>query len=55
MKIYSLNIKQKMKNEWFGQAPYGYTIVSDMINGRKKNTRLIINRKEQDIINMMKK
>ncbi len=48
-------VKQKMKNEWFGQAPYGYTIVSDVIGNRKKNTRLIENPEEQIIITKMKK
>ena len=47
-------IKKKMKNEWFGQAPYGYIIMSDMIDGRKKNTRLIENKKEQDVLIKMK-
>jgi len=47
-------VKQKMKNEWFGQAPFGYTQVSDVIDGRKKNTRLILNTNEQQIINKMK-
>ncbi len=47
-------VKQKMKNEWFGQAPYGYTIISDEIGGRKKNTRLIKNMEEQKILTMMK-
>ncbi len=48
-------VKQKMKNEWFGQAPYGYTIISDEIAGRKKNTRLIKNMEEQKIFTKMKK
>lgn len=48
-------VKQKMKNEWFGQAPYGYTIISDEIAGRKKNTRLIKNMEEQKILTKMKK
>ena len=48
-------VKQKMKNEWFGQAPYGYTIVSDDMDGRKKNTRLIKNIEEQKILTKMKK
>ena len=47
-------VKQKMKNEWFGQAPYGYTIISDEIGGRKKNTRLIENTEEQKILTKMK-
>ena len=29
-------IKKKMKKEWFGQAPYGYSIVSDIVGSRKK-------------------
>ncbi|MBD3228092.1 MAG: hypothetical protein GF329_07870 [Candidatus Lokiarchaeota archaeon] len=45
-----VGVKQKMKNEWFGQAPYGYTQVSDDIGGRKKNTRLVENPKEQEIL-----
>ena len=48
-------VKQKMKTEWFGQAPYGYTQVSDTIGNRKTNTRLIINPEEQKIITQMKK
>jgi len=48
-------VKQKMKNEWFGQAPYGYTIISDDIEGRKKNTRLIMNKEEQKILIRMRK
>jgi site-specific DNA recombinase len=47
-------IKQKMKKEWFGQAPYGYTIISDDIEGRKKNTRLKENTEEQKILTKMK-
>ena len=46
-------IKQKMKNEWFGQAPYGYTIVSDTIGNRKIKTRLVENPEEQKIITQM--
>jgi len=45
-----VGVKQKMKNEWFGQAPYGYTQVSDDIGGRKKNTRLVKNHEEQEIL-----
>jgi len=48
-------VKQKMKNEWFGQAPYGYTIISDDIGGRKKNTRLIKNKEEQKVLTKMRK
>ena len=48
-------VKQKMKNEWFGQAPYGYTIISDDIDGRKKNTRLIKDKEEQRILTKMRK
>jgi len=48
-------VKRKMKNEWFGQAPYGYTIISDDIDGRKKNTRLIKDKGEQKIITKMRK
>ena len=42
-----------MKNEWFGQAPYGYTIVSDIVGNRKKNTRLVENPDEQNVLAMM--
>jgi DNA invertase Pin-like site-specific DNA recombinase len=48
-------VKQKMKNEWFGQAPYGYMIKSDDIDGQKKNTRLEKNPEEQKILVKMKK
>ena len=48
-------VKQKMKNEWFGQAPYGYTIISDDIGGRRKNTRLKKDREEQKVITKMRK
>ena len=47
-------VKQKMKNEWFGQAPYGYTIISDDIGGRKKNTRLIKDIEEQKVLTKMR-
>ena len=47
-------VKQKMKNEWFGQAPYGYTIFSDTIGNRKMNTRLIENVEEQNILTLMR-
>jgi site-specific DNA recombinase len=50
-----VGVKQKMKNEWFGQAPYGYTIVSDVVGNRKKNTRLIENSEEQEVLQLMKK
>lgn len=50
-----VGVKQKMKNEWFGQAPYGYTIVSDSIGNRKRNTRLVENPEEQKILEEMKK
>jgi site-specific DNA recombinase len=46
-------VKQKMKNEWFGQAPYGYTIISDVIDNKKKNTRLIENPEEQKILTLL--
>jgi site-specific DNA recombinase len=49
-----IGVKQKMKTEWFGQAPYGYTIVSDVVGNRKKNTRLIENPKEQEVLKLMK-
>jgi len=48
-------VKQKMKNEWFGQAPYGYTIVSDNLGHRKQNTRLVENQEEQAIYLEMRK
>jgi len=48
-------VKQKMKNEWFGQAPYGFTIISDDIGGRKKNTRLVKNIEEQKVLTKMRK
>jgi len=50
-----VGVKQKMKNEWFGQAPYGYTQISDDVGGRKKNTRLIENPEEQKILEEMRK
>ena len=49
-----VGVKQKMKNEWFGQAPYGYAILSDIIGNRKKNTRLIENAEEQSILALMR-
>jgi site-specific DNA recombinase len=49
-----VGVKQKMKNEWFGKAPYGYTIESDIIGNRKKNTRLIENPEEQKVLKIMK-
>jgi site-specific DNA recombinase len=48
-----VGVKQKMKNEWFGKAPYGYTIESDIIGNRKKNTRLVENPEEQKILKKM--
>jgi site-specific DNA recombinase len=50
-----VGVKQKMKNEWFGQAPYGYTVVSDIVGNRKKNTRLVKNLEEQKILTQMNK
>lgn len=47
-------VKQKMKNEWFGQAPYGYSIISDTDGTRKKNTRLIENVEEQKILTLLR-
>jgi site-specific DNA recombinase len=47
-------VKQKMKNEWFGQAPYGYTIISDVVGNRKINTRLIENPEEQKILVLLR-
>jgi site-specific DNA recombinase len=49
-----VGVKRKMENEWFGQAPYGYRVVSEDIGGRKKNTRLVENPKEQKVISIMK-
>ncbi|KYK23699.1 hypothetical protein AYK21_02140 [Thermoplasmatales archaeon SG8-52-2] len=48
-------VKQKMKNEWFGQAPYGFSILSDIKGSRKVNTRLIENFEEQEVLKQMKK
>ena len=50
-----VGVKQKMKNEWFGQAPYGYSMVSDVVGNRKKNTRLVVNPEEQQILAQMRK
>ena len=47
-------VKQKMKNEWFGQAPYGYSIISDTDGARKKNTRLIENPEEQKYLTLLR-
>jgi len=47
-------VKQKMKKEWFGQAPFGYKIISDVVGNRKKNTRLVENPEEQEILKIMK-
>ncbi|MCK4365878.1 MAG: recombinase family protein [Thermoplasmatales archaeon] len=47
-------VKQKMKNEWFGQAPYGYTIISDVKGNRKMNTRLVENSDEQKVLSLIK-
>ncbi len=49
-----VGVKQKMQNEWFGQAPYGYTILSDVVGNRKKNTRLVENPEEQKVLTVMK-
>jgi site-specific DNA recombinase len=49
-----VGVKQKMINEWFGKAPYGYEILSDIVGNRRKNTRLVENPKEQEILNTMK-
>jgi len=49
-----VGVKQKMKNEWFGKAPYGYTIESDIVGNRKKNTRLIENPEEQAVLKLMR-
>ena len=50
-----MGVKQKMKNEWFGQAPYGYRVESDIIGNRRKNTRLVDNPKEQEVLDTMKR
>jgi site-specific DNA recombinase len=50
-----VGVKQKMKNEWFGQAPYGYTIVSDIVGNRRRNTHLEENPEEQEVLKDMKK
>jgi len=50
-----IGVKQKMRNEWFGQAPYGYKIMSDIVGNRKKNTRLIENPEEQEVLIIMNK
>jgi len=50
-----VGVKQKMKNEWFGQAPYGYKIKSDIVGNRRKNTHLIEDPKEQEILKLMHK
>src|SRR4030042_6589936 len=49
-----VGVKQKMKDEWFGKAPYGYTIESDLVGNRKRNTRLIGNPEEQKVLKIMK-
>jgi len=46
-------VKEKMKSEWFGKAPYGYKIVSDKVGNRKQNTRLVENSEEQEILKLM--
>jgi len=48
-------VKQKMKTEWFGKAPYGYKIISDKKGDRKTNTRLIESPEEQEILKIMQK
>jgi site-specific DNA recombinase len=48
-------VKQKMKTEWFGKAPFGYKVISDVEGNRKKNTRLIKNAEEQEILKIMMK
>jgi len=48
-----VGVKQKMKNEWFGRAPYGYTVVSDIVGNRKTNTRLVENPEEQKILSSL--
>ncbi|MDI6887603.1 MAG: recombinase family protein [Candidatus Thermoplasmatota archaeon] len=50
-----VGVRQKMKKEWFGQAPYGYKVVSDLIGTRRTNTRLVENEEEQGVIRLMKK
>ncbi|MEM0492583.1 MAG: recombinase family protein [Candidatus Thermoplasmatota archaeon] len=48
-------IKQKMKKEWFGQPPYGYTTISDNTQDSKVNTRLVEDPEEQSIIEEIKR
>ena len=50
-----IGVKQKMKKEWFGQAPYGYKIVSDIMGNRRANTRLVKHPEEQEVVAKMKK
>lgn len=47
-------LKEKMKTEWFGKAPFGYKILSDIQGNRKKNTRLVVCPEEQEIIQIIK-
>ncbi|MDI6887513.1 MAG: recombinase family protein [Candidatus Thermoplasmatota archaeon] len=49
-----VGVRQKMKKEWFGQAPYGYKVVSDVVGNRRTNTRLLENKEEQRTIDIMK-
>jgi site-specific DNA recombinase len=49
-----VGVRQKMKKEWFGQAPYGYKVVSDIVGNRRTNTRLVENEEEQKVILLMK-
>lgn len=50
-----VGVKQKMKREWFGRAPYGYKVISDIVGNRRTNTRLVKDSDEQKIILLMKK
>ena len=49
-----IGVKQKMKNEWFGQPPYGYSMTSDIIGNRRSNTRLVKNPEELKVVSRMK-
>jgi site-specific DNA recombinase len=50
-----IGVKQKMKEEWFGRAPYGYRVVSDIAGNRRTNTRLVKDEDEQKTFRLMKK
>jgi len=50
-----IGVKQKMKQEWFGQPPYGYKVLSDQVGKRRTNTRLVENKEEQVVLSWMKR